>query len=54
MAAAAQRTGTIAKLAIFAALGGIIAVFSGHPVWGFLIELMAIMLGGGWFSVLSS
>jgi hypothetical protein len=54
MAAAAQRTGTMAKLAILAALGGLIAVFLGHPVWGFFIELMAIMLGGGWFSVLSS
>jgi hypothetical protein len=44
----------MAKLAILAALGGLLAVLSGHLVWGFLIELMAIMLGGGWFSVLSS
>ena len=47
MAAAAQRTGTMAALAIVAALGGIIAVFSGHPVWGFIIELVAILLGVG-------
>lgn len=54
MAAVAQRTGTMATLAIVAALGGIIVVFTGHPVWGFFIELVAIPLGIGGLVMASS
>lgn len=45
--AVAQQTGTMATLAIIAAIGGFLATFSGHPVWGFLIGLVAIVLGIG-------
>ena len=40
-----QRTGTAATLAIVAALGGLIATFTGHPVWGLILALVAILLG---------
>jgi len=43
--AVAQPTGTAATLAIVAAVGGVIATFTGHPVWGLLVELAAILLG---------
>ena len=49
-----QRTGMMATLAIVAALGGIIVVFSGHPVWGLLIELVAIPLGVGGLAMAAS
>lgn len=45
--AVAQRTGTLATLAILAAIGGIIVTFTGHPVWGLIIDLIAIPLGIG-------
>jgi hypothetical protein len=37
----------MATLAIVAAFAGIIVVFTGHPVWGLLIEIVAIPLGIG-------
>lgn len=40
-----QQTGTAAILAIVAALGGIIATFTGHPGWGLILELGAIIFG---------
>lgn len=40
-----QQTGTMATLAIIAAVGGFIATFAGHPVWGGIIELIALLLG---------
>jgi hypothetical protein len=40
-----QRTGTAATLAIVAAFGGLIATFTGHPVWGLLLALVAILFG---------
>ena len=40
-----QRTGTAAILAIVAALGGLMATFTGHPVWGLILALLAILLG---------
>lgn len=40
-----QRTGTAATLAIVAALGGLIATFTGHPGWGLILALLAILLG---------
>ena len=40
-----QRTGTAATLAIVAAIGGLIATFTGHPVWGLILALVAILLG---------
>ena len=42
---AAQHTGTAATIAIVAAIGGALATFSGRPVWGLLIELLAIVCG---------
>jgi hypothetical protein len=46
LAATPQKTGTAAAIAIIAAIGGIIAVFAGHPVGGFVVELLAIVCGG--------
>ena len=43
--AVAQRTGVVATLAIIAAIGGMIATFTGHPVWGLVIDLVATLLG---------
>jgi hypothetical protein len=40
-----QRTGIAATLAIVAAIGGMILIFSGHPGWGLLVELLAIVSG---------
>jgi hypothetical protein len=40
-----QRTGIAATLAIIAAIGGIILIFSGHPGWGLVVELLAIVSG---------
>jgi hypothetical protein len=40
-----QRTGTAATLAIIAAIGGILLIFTGHPGWGLIVELLAIILG---------
>lgn len=40
---AADRGGT--TLAIIAAIGGMIATFTGHPVWGLVIDLVATPLG---------
>lgn len=40
-----QRTGAAATVAIIAALGGVIATFTGHPVWGLIIELAAAFAG---------
>jgi len=40
-----QRTGIAATLAIIAAIGGIILIFSGHPGWGLVVELLAVILG---------
>lgn len=34
-----------ATLAIIAAIGGILLIFSGHPGWGLVVELLAIVLG---------
>jgi hypothetical protein len=45
--AVAQQTGTLATLAILAAIGGMVATFTGHPVWGLIIDLVAIPLGIG-------
>ena len=43
--AGAQQTGMLATLAIVAAIGGMLATFTGHPVWGLIIDLVAIPLG---------
>lgn len=40
-----QRTGTAATLAIIAAIGGFILVFTGNPGWGLLVEVLAGVLG---------
>jgi hypothetical protein len=40
-----QRTGTAATLAIIAAIGGFILIFTGNPGWGLLVELVAGLLG---------
>ena len=45
--AGAQQTGMLATLAIVAAIGGMMATFTGHPVWGLIIDLIAIPLGIG-------
>ena len=40
-----QRTGTAATLAIIAAIGGFVLIFTGNPGWGLLVELLAGLLG---------
>lgn len=40
-----QKTGTAATLAIIAAIGGVVLVFTGNPGWGLLMELVAGLLG---------
>jgi hypothetical protein len=40
-----QRTGGAAIMAIIAAIGGFFATFTGHPLWGLIIALVAIPLG---------
>jgi hypothetical protein len=44
MATSAQR-GTAATLAIVAAIAGYIVTFGGHPVWGLLIQVFAVLAG---------
>lgn len=41
----AQSTGTMATLAIIAALVGFFVIFTGHPLWGLILELIALPLG---------
>ncbi|HEX2229551.1 MAG TPA: hypothetical protein VHM64_20645 [Candidatus Binatia bacterium] len=40
-----QRTGTAATLAIIAAIGGFILIFTGNPGWGLIVEFLAGVLG---------
>jgi hypothetical protein len=49
-----QRTGTAATLAIIAAIGGFILIFSGNPGWGLLVELLAGFLGALGFFMAAS
>lgn len=43
--ASEQTTGTAATLAIIAAIGGFVLIFTGNPGWGLLAELFAGLLG---------
>ena len=49
-----QKTGTAAILAIAAAIGGIVLVFTGNPGWGLIVELIAIALGAVGFLMAAS
>jgi hypothetical protein len=40
-----QRTGTAAILAIIAAIGGFIVLFTGNPGWALIVEFAAVALG---------
>ena len=40
-----QTRGVAATIAIISAIGGIVASLAGHPFWGFLILLVAILAG---------
>jgi hypothetical protein len=40
-----QNTGMAATMAIIAAIGGIIATFSGHPFVALFVEIAAVVLG---------
>jgi hypothetical protein len=40
-----QKTGTAALLAIIAAIGGFVVLFTGNPGWALVIELVAVALG---------
>ena len=40
-----QRTGTAAVLAIVAAIGGFVVLFTGNPGWALIVELIALALG---------
>ncbi len=49
-----QKTGTAAILAIVAAIGGILLVFSGNPGWALIVELIALVCGAlGFFMAVS-
>lgn len=43
--ASKEQTGTAATLAIIAAIGGFVLIFTGNPGWGLLVELLAGLLG---------
>ena len=40
-----QKAGTSAIAAIVAAVGSFLVTFTGHPVWGFIVAVIAIPLG---------
>ena len=40
-----QQKSTVAVVAILAAIGGVLASFTGHPFWGMFIGLGSIALG---------
>jgi hypothetical protein len=40
-----QQKSTVAIVAIIAAIGGVVASFTGHPFWGMFIGLGSIVLG---------
>lgn len=44
-ASGSQRRGAAATVAILAAVAGYVAVFTGHPFVGLLLELVAIVAG---------
>jgi hypothetical protein len=41
----AQRTGMAATISIIAAIVSFFVVFSGHPFWGLLMAIGAVLLG---------
>jgi hypothetical protein len=49
-----QRTGTAATLAIIAAIGGFVLIFTGNPGWGLLVEVIAGVLGAVGFIMAAS
>ncbi len=40
-----QRTGIAATTAIVAAIVSFIVLFTGHPIWGLVISIFAVLLG---------
>lgn len=40
-----QKTGLAAVSSIIAAIGSFILVFSGHPIWGLIVAMAAVILG---------
>jgi hypothetical protein len=40
-----QKTGMAATIAIIAAIGSGLATFSGHPIWGLFIAIVAVLCG---------
>lgn len=40
-----QKTGTAAMISIVAAVIAFFSIFSGHPFWGFLIGMVAVITG---------
>jgi hypothetical protein len=49
-----QKTGTAATLAIVAAIGGIILIFTGNPGWAFIVAVIALVLGAVGFVMAAS
>ena len=40
-----QKAGTAATIAIIAAIGSFVLTFTGSPVWGLIVAVLAIILG---------
>ena len=40
-----QKTGTVATIAIIAAIGSFFLIFTGNPVWGLISALLSVILG---------
>lgn len=40
-----QKTGIVATVAIIAAIGSLLLTFTGSPIWGMIVALVAIVAG---------
>ncbi|MCL7489600.1 MAG: hypothetical protein M8357_15650 [Desulfobulbaceae bacterium] len=40
-----QKAGTVATIAIIAAIGSIVLVFTGNPIWGLIAAITAVLMG---------
>ncbi len=40
-----QKAGTAATIALIAAIGSFVLTFTGSPVWGLIVAVLAIVLG---------
>ncbi len=40
-----QKAGSVATIAIIAAIGSFVLTFTSHVIWGFIVALLTIVLG---------